>query len=72
LERGISFSLSPRKDSEVVSQGKEIKMDLHSLRGLELLHYLILGFKEAKYDLSSIIGTFYFLLREPFIEKKAF
>jgi len=47
-------------------------MSLRSPWDLKLLHYLILGFKEAKYDLSYVIGMFYFLLREPFIEEKAF
>jgi len=50
LDRGISFSPSPRKGSEIMSQGEKAKVSLRTVWNLELLHHLILRFKEAEYE----------------------
>jgi len=72
LDGRISFSLSPREGPEIMPQGEKVKMSLCSPWDLKFLHHLILGFKEAKYGLSGIVGVLYLLLRKPFIEEKAF
>jgi len=45
-------------------------MSLCSIPNLESLHYLIRGLKEAKYNLSWIVGTIYYLFRKFLPEKK--
>jgi len=70
LNRGETLSLSPRKGSEVMPQGKEIKMNLHTVWDLELLHHLILRLKEAKYDLGSVVGILLSPSQETFYRRK--
>jgi len=53
-------------------QDEEVKMSLRTVWDLELLHHLILRLKEAEYDLGSVVGILYLLLRKLFIEEKDF
>ena len=47
---------------------KEIKMSLHSLWSLKLLHHLVVRLREARYDLGGIVSMLHFFLRKSFVE----